>query len=56
MMFKNLDYIALLDIHGVGYHCIINEISKKEPINLSEKGNSSHKSWSVWNISFYYPI
>ena len=31
--------MAILNIHAVGFHCIINGISKSEAINLSKNIN-----------------
>ena len=36
MMFINLNNIAVLNICGVDYRCIINSISKGEAVNLLE--------------------
>ena len=33
-MFVNLNDIAILNIQGVDYHCIINGIGKSEAVNL----------------------
>ena len=46
MMYMNLSHIAILNIHGVDYCCIISVISKTEVIkgmqniNLTEKGGT----------------
>ena len=43
IMFINLDNIAILNIHGVDYHCNINGISKGEAINLLQNANLTEK-------------
>ena len=47
MMSMNFSIIAILNIHGVDYHCIINGISKNEAVNLLQNffssGNQSFK-------------
>ena len=37
MMSVNLSDIAILNINGAGYHCIITGISNSEAINLMQK-------------------
>ena len=34
MMSMNLSYVAILNIHGADYYCIISGISKSEAVNL----------------------
>ena len=36
MMSMNLSNTAILNIHGAGYFCIINRITKNEAMNLLE--------------------
>ena len=51
---QNLNYIVILNIHGVDYGCIINEISKSEAIDLegnaylSKESESSQNNFSLW--------
>ena len=44
MMFMNLNNIAILNIKGFGYHCIIGLISKNEVINLIQNANLTKKA------------
>ena len=39
----NLSDIAILNIKGADYHCIISGISKNEAINLIQNGNLTEK-------------
>ena len=39
MMSMNLSNIAIVNIHGVDYHCIINRTSNQN-IDLTEKGRT----------------
>ena len=48
MMYMNLSDIAILNIHGVDYHCIINGISKSEAMGLLKNANLNEKK--QWNI------
>ena len=34
MLFVNISYIAMITVKGVGYLCIIQDISKSEAIHL----------------------
>ena len=43
MMCMNLSDIAILNIHGADYHCIISGISKREAINLMQSIYLSEK-------------
>ena len=43
MMSMNLSNIAILNINGVDYRCIINKISKIEAVNLPQKANLNEK-------------
>ena len=43
MMFINLNDIAILNIRGVDYRCIINGVSKSEPTNLLQNTDLSKK-------------
>ena len=40
----NLNDFAILKIRSVDYRCIINKISKSEPLNLLEKSRIYHKT------------
>ena len=40
----NLSNIAMLNIKGSDYHCIITLISKNEPINLLQNADLAKKS------------
>ena len=44
MMSMNLKDIAILNIHSIAYHCIINGISKKETIGLLNNVNPNEKT------------
>ena len=39
----NLSNIAILNIYCADYRCIITEINKSEPVNLSRDGDLSEK-------------
>ena len=39
----NICNIAILNIHGADYHCIISEISKSEAINLMQNIDLTEK-------------
>ena len=47
MISVNLSNIAILEIHVVEYHCVINEISKSEAINLMQNIDLSEKSGTL---------
>ena len=44
MMSMNLSSIAILNIKGSDYHCIISLISKREAINLMQNVDSTEKN------------
>ena len=44
MMSMNLSDIAILNIKGLDYHCIVNGISKSEVINLMQNADLTEKS------------
>ena len=44
MMSMNLSSIAILNINGSDYHCIISLISKREAINLMQNVDSTEKN------------
>ena len=43
MISMNLNNIAILNIHGFDYHCIVNGISKKGVKNILQKADLSKK-------------
>lgn len=43
MMYMNLSNIAVRNINGVDYQCIISEISKTKAINFMQKINLTEK-------------
>ena len=47
MMAMNLSDIAILNIHGADYCCILNRISKSEAVNLLQKADLSLKSGTL---------
>ena len=47
MMSMNLDDIAILNIKGSVYCCIINRISKNEAINLMQNADLTEKSGTL---------
>ena len=47
MMSMNLSNIALLNIKGSDYHCIISLISKNEAINLMQNADLTEKSGTL---------
>ena len=47
MMSVNLSNIAILNIKGSDYCCIISLISKNEAINLMQNPDLSEKKWSI---------
>ena len=47
MMSMNLSDIAILNIHGADYRCIISRISKSEAINLMQNINLMEKSGTL---------
>ena len=50
-MSVNLSDIAILNIKGSGYRCIISLISKNEAINLMQNADLSEKNWTIKNIN-----
>ena len=50
----NLDDIAILNINGVDYSCIINEISKSEVVNsLQNAGLTERKKRNIIKYKFF---
>ena len=47
MMSKNLSDIAILNIKGSHYHCIISGISKSEAIILMQNISLTEKKWNI---------
>ena len=43
-MSKNLSHVAILNIKGSDYHCIISLINKNEAINLLQNASLTRKS------------
>ena len=46
-MSMNLFDTAILNINGVDYHCIFNEMSKSEAVNLLQYANFNEKSGTL---------
>ena len=49
----NLSNIAVLNINGVDYCCVIKGISKSEVINLLQKADLNEKRGTLQNIIFF---
>ena len=47
MMFMNLSDIAILNIEGSDYHCVISLISKNEAINLMQNADLTKKTRNI---------
>ena len=47
MMSMNLDDIAILNIEGTNYYCIIGRISKSEAINVMQNSDLTEKSGTL---------
>ena len=43
----NLNDIAILNIKGFDYHCIISELSKREAINVMQNADLTEKSGTL---------
>lgn len=43
MMLVNLDNVAILNMNGVNYRCILSGIRKSEAVNLLQNANLSEK-------------
>ena len=56
MMSSNLNDIVILNICGVDYYCIINEISQSEAVNLLLIADLSEKSGTLQNLTFLYHV
>ena len=55
MMSMNLNDIAISNIYGVNYRCIINGISKSEAVNLLQNTNLSKKV-DPYKILFFFVV
>ena len=51
MMSINVSDIAILNIKGSNYHCIISLISKNEAINLMQNADLTKKSRVLQNMN-----
>ena len=49
MMSMNLSDIAILNIKGSDYRCIISLITKNETINLLQNTDLTEKNWNIIN-------
>ena len=47
MISINLSDIAILNIGGVDYQCIINGMRKSKTVNLTEKTDLTEKTWTL---------
>ena len=56
MMSMNITNIAILNIKGSDYQCIISLISKNEAINLMQNADLTEKSGTFSRIKIYYHI
>ena len=56
MMSMNLMDIAILNIKGSDYRCIVSSISKNEAINLMQNADLTKKSRTFQSIKTYYDI
>ena len=56
MMSVNLSDIAILNIKGSDYHCIISLISKTESIKLLQNVNLTIKSGTLKDTKIYFHI
>ena len=54
MMFVNLSDIAILNINGVDYCCIITGISKSEAVNLLQKADLNEKNVNFFFVFYIY--
>ena len=55
MVSMNLIDTAILNIHGLNYHCMITRVSKSEAVNLMQNINLSEKS-EHYKIYFFDPF
>ena len=56
LMSINLSNIAILNIKGSDYHCIIRLIRKNEAINVMQNADLTKKSRRLQSIKIYYHI
>ena len=52
----NLNSVAVLNIHGSDYHCMIVGITKDEAINLLKDTNMAEKSETLQNYKIFFII
>ena len=53
VLMYNLRDIAILNIHGANYSCIISGISQSETMNLTQNVDFSEKKWNIINYKSY---
>ena len=53
MMSVSLDYIAILNINIVVYHCSINRVNKSEAVNLLQNADLTEKKRGIINYNFF---
>ena len=56
IMSVNLSDIAVLNMKGSNYCCIISLISKNDAINLTQNATLTEKIRRLWSIKIYYHI
>ena len=59
MISVNLSDIAILNVQGSGYGCIITLISKNEAINLLQNADLTEKRGTIWifkNMNFFESV
>ena len=56
MISVNLSNIAIINIHGANYRCIVSRIRKSEAINLMQNIDLSGKSRTLENTKKYFHI
>ena len=45
--------IAIFNIRGVDYHCIINGINKSQAVNLLQNADLHKKNWIIIEYNFF---
>ena len=53
MSIKEIKEIAILNINGADYRCIIGGISKSEAVDLLRNGDLTEKSPTLQNYKFF---
>ena len=53
MSIKEIKEIAILNINGADYRCIIGGISKSEAVDLLRNGDLTEKSATLQNYKFF---